>query len=76
MYPDVQAGGHWSPPGCLARHRVAIVVPYRDREAHLRMLLHNLHGFLSKQQLDYAIVIVEQVSGLRSSLTSLRGRTI
>lgn len=29
---------------------------------HLRILLHNLHSVLQKQQLDYAIFIVEQVA--------------
>ncbi|VDK43914.1 unnamed protein product [Anisakis simplex] len=62
LYPKLQAGGHGMPSGCRARHRVAIIVPYRDRETHLRVLLHNLHSLLMKQQLDYAIFVVEQVS--------------
>lgn len=62
IYPDVHPGGHGVPKECIARHRVAVIVPYRDREAHLRILLHNLHSLLSKQQLDYAIVIVEQIA--------------
>lgn len=33
---------------------------YRDRESHLRILLRNLHSLLTKQQLDYAIFVVEQ----------------
>ncbi|KAH7696506.1 UDP-Galactose:b-N-acetylglucosamine b1,4-galactosyltransferase 4, partial [Aphelenchoides avenae] len=33
-----------------------------DREAHLRVFLHNLHSLLQKQQLDYAIFVVEQVA--------------
>jgi hypothetical protein len=57
----LEPGGHGQPEACYARHKVAVVVPYRDRETHLRVFLHNLHAVLQKQQLDYAIVIVEQV---------------
>ena len=28
-YPEVQRGGFYSPPNCTARHKVAIIVPYR-----------------------------------------------
>ena len=45
---------------CTARHRVAIIVPYRDRELHLRTFLLNIHSFLSRQMLDYGVFIVEQ----------------
>lgn len=34
----------------------------RDREKHLRMFLHNLHFLLAKQQMDYAIFIVQQAA--------------
>ncbi|KAI6232944.1 Beta-1,4-N-acetylgalactosaminyltransferase bre-4 [Aphelenchoides fujianensis] len=62
LYPQLQAGGHGQPADCKARHRVAIIVAYRDREEHLRIFLHNLHGVLQKQQLDYSIFIVEQIA--------------
>ncbi|EJD74731.1 hypothetical protein LOAG_17990 [Loa loa] len=60
LNPYLELGGHGKPGSCLSRHRVAIIVPYRDREAHLRILLHNLHSLLTKQQLDYAIFVIEQ----------------
>ncbi|KAE9555188.1 hypothetical protein FO519_001612 [Halicephalobus sp. NKZ332] len=62
LYPELENGGHGHPEVCKARHRVAIIVPFRDRDVHLRILLHNLHSFLSKQQLDYGIFIVEQIA--------------
>jgi hypothetical protein len=43
-------GGRYRPPNCTARHTVAIIVPYKDREANLKTLLLNLHPFLQKQQ--------------------------
>ena len=39
---------------------MAIIVPYRDRELHLRTFLLNIHSFLSRQMLDYGVFIVEQ----------------
>ena len=59
--PAVQAGGTWAPTDCVARHRVAIIIPYRDREQHLITLLYYLHPTLQRQQLDYRIYVVEQV---------------
>ncbi|TKR64210.1 hypothetical protein L596_024783 [Steinernema carpocapsae] len=60
MNPKLEIGGHWKPETCKARKRVAIIVPYRDREEHLRIFLKNLHPLLQKQQLDYKIFIVDQ----------------
>ncbi|XP_052892736.1 beta-1,4-N-acetylgalactosaminyltransferase bre-4 [Anopheles moucheti] len=59
----LQPGGQYTPPDCTARNRVAIVVPYRDREQHLPIFLKNIHPFLMKQQLEYGIYIVEQTAG-------------
>ncbi|KAI0212444.1 Beta-1,4-N-acetylgalactosaminyltransferase bre-4 [Lamellibrachia satsuma] len=59
-HPEVLPGGQWRPLGCISRHRVAIIIPYRDREEHLRIFLNHMHPFLQKQQLDYGIYIVEQ----------------
>ena len=61
MYPWVEDGGSWSPAHCSARHRVAVIIPYRNRLEHLRILLRNLHAFLQKQMLQYTIFLIEQV---------------
>ena len=58
----VKMGGRYEPTECRARYNVAIVVPYRNREAHLIAFLANLHPFLERQQLAYTIFIVEQTS--------------
>ena len=58
--PILELGGRYKPKGCTARHRVALIVPYRDRDIHLRTFLNHMHSFLPRQQLDYAIFIVEQ----------------
>ncbi|TKR64209.1 hypothetical protein L596_024782 [Steinernema carpocapsae] len=60
MFPSLENGGHGYPESCQARHRVAIIVPCRDRESHLRIFLKNLHALLQKQQLDYGIFVLDQ----------------
>ncbi|XP_047992575.1 beta-1,4-N-acetylgalactosaminyltransferase bre-4-like isoform X2 [Leguminivora glycinivorella] len=58
--PLVKLGGRYTPSNCSARNRVAIIVPYRDREENLATFLNHMHPFLIKQQLDYGIFVVEQ----------------
>ena len=40
-----------------------IIIPYRDREEHLRELLGYLHPFLQAQNLSYRILVIEQIKG-------------
>ena len=61
-HTELQSGGAWSPPDCRARHKVAIIVPFRDRETHLRIFLSIMHPMLQRQRLNYRIFVVEQVS--------------
>ncbi|CAH1789492.1 unnamed protein product [Owenia fusiformis] len=60
MNPEIQAGGAWKPPNCQSWQKVAIVIPYRDRLGHLKILLRRLHPMLRKQQIAYRIFVVEQ----------------
>ena len=64
MYNNLQPGGRFRPPDCIARNKVALIIPYRDREEHLRIFLHNLHPILQRQQLDYGIYVIEEVKFL------------
>ncbi|CAG9130616.1 unnamed protein product [Plutella xylostella] len=59
-YPEVRWGGRYAPSNCTAKHKVAIIVPFRDRLQHLAIFLNHMHPFLMKQQLEYGIFIVEQ----------------
>lgn len=61
-YPMLQIGGRYQPPDCEARHRVALIVPFRDRDIHLKIFLNNIHSFLMRQQLDYGIFVIDLVS--------------
>ncbi|XP_060078595.1 uncharacterized protein LOC132558087 [Ylistrum balloti] len=57
--PLVKKGGVYRPSSCRSRHKVAIIIPYRNRKRHLRILLNNLHALLQRQQLDYRIFVIE-----------------
>ncbi|XP_069460759.1 beta-1,4-galactosyltransferase 3 isoform X2 [Ambystoma mexicanum] len=58
--PLVTAGGMFHPPNCEPRHRTAVLIPHRNREAHLRYLLYYLHPFLQRQQIQYGIYVIHQ----------------
>lgn len=60
-FTHIMLGGRFKPKDCLARHRVAILIPYRDREDHLRVFLYNMHQMLPRQQIDYGIFVIEEV---------------
>ena len=65
-HKDMQPGGMWEPSTCVSRHHVAIIIPYRDRYNHLRILLHYLIPILQRQLVKFRIFVVEQVSPLLS----------
>jgi hypothetical protein len=58
--PQVTVGGKWEPDDCDSWQRVAIIIPYRNREQHLILLLNRLHPLLKKQKIAYQIFVVEQ----------------
>ena len=47
-YSFLEDGGHFKPNQCIAKHRVAIIVPFRDREEHLRTFLFHMHSFVPR----------------------------
>ena len=49
--PEMGLGGRHEPNQCASRYRVAIIVPFRDREDHLRIFLFHLHNLLPRQQI-------------------------
>jgi hypothetical protein len=53
-------GGHYKPVDCVARHKVAIIIPYKNRASNLNDFMYHMHPFLQKQELDYQIFVVEQ----------------
>ena len=61
-YPGLGEGGSYHPPDCASRHKVAVIVPYRNRDHHLRVFLNHYHPLLQRQQIEYAIYVIDQVS--------------
>ena len=55
------AGGKFKPKDCLAKDKIALVVPMRDREDQLQTFLAHIHPFLQRQNIEYQIFVVTQV---------------
>lgn len=64
-------GGRYHPEECKAVQRVAILIPYRNREKHLLYLLEHLHPFLQRQQLEYGIYIIHQAGSKKFNRAKL-----
>ncbi|XP_033986592.1 LOW QUALITY PROTEIN: beta-1,4-galactosyltransferase 1-like [Trematomus bernacchii] len=58
--PALQPGGRFRPRDCVAQQKVAIIIPFRNREEHLKFWLYYLHPILQRQQLDYGVYVVNQ----------------
>ncbi|XP_022046857.1 beta-1,4-galactosyltransferase 2 [Acanthochromis polyacanthus] len=59
--PNVTEGGRYMPPDCRPRWKVAVIIPFRHRENHLKYWLHYLHPILRRQKIDYGIYIINQL---------------
>ncbi len=58
------SGGSYSPSDCTPRQHLAIIIPVRNREYQLKILLRHLHPFLQRQKRSYRIFVVEQVHSI------------
>uniref|UniRef100_A0A672QDF8 Beta-1,4-galactosyltransferase n=1 Tax=Sinocyclocheilus grahami TaxID=75366 RepID=A0A672QDF8_SINGR len=58
--PVLQPGGRFKPTECIAQQKVAIIIPFRHRDEHLKYWLYYLHPILQRQQLDYGIYVINQ----------------
>lgn len=56
----LETNGCWSPTSCNPRQKVAIIIPYKNREDHLKALLATLHPMLQRQRTAYCIFVSEQ----------------
>ena len=60
----IKIGGEGKPTRCLSSNKVAIIVAYRNRQDMLLIFLRHLHQFLTNQQIEYGIFIVEPLKNL------------
>ncbi|XP_071765359.1 beta-1,4-galactosyltransferase 1 [Centroberyx gerrardi] len=58
--PNVEAGGRFRPGDCEALQKVALIIPFRNRDEHLKYWLYYLHPILQRQQLDYGVYVINQ----------------
>ncbi|KAK6493358.1 beta-1,4-galactosyltransferase 1 [Huso huso] len=58
--PALQEGGRFTPRDCKALQKVAVIIPFRNREEHLKYWLYYLHPILQRQQLDYGVYVIHQ----------------
>lgn len=56
----LEPGGFYDPPDCVQREKLAVIIPYRDRESNLLLLLKHLHPLLQRQSRYYRVFLVEQ----------------
>ncbi|XP_032609784.1 beta-1,4-galactosyltransferase 1 isoform X2 [Hylobates moloch] len=63
--PNVKMGGRYAPRDCVSPHKVAIIIPFRNRQEHLKYWLYYLHPVLQRQQLDYGIYVINQYEKIR-----------
>ncbi|CAD5124823.1 DgyrCDS13084 [Dimorphilus gyrociliatus] len=61
---NIHLGGEFKPSHCNAIQKIAIVIPYRDRMEHLKILVNHLHKVLPKQNIHYKIFVIEQSAPL------------
>jgi len=60
-YPNLTLGGHYpGPPTCHPDQTLAIIVPFRDRDTHLRFWLQHMIGNFIEQKLSFTIFVAEQ----------------
>ncbi|XP_024268705.1 beta-1,4-galactosyltransferase 1 isoform X2 [Oncorhynchus tshawytscha] len=58
--PGLQGGGRYKPQDCAALQKVALIIPFRHRDDHLKFWLYYLHPILQRQQLDYGVYVINQ----------------
>ncbi|CAH8490919.1 unnamed protein product [Dicrocoelium dendriticum] len=61
----------WSPAECQPDQTVAIIIPYRNREIHLRLLVDHITPMLRRQLTKYTMFVIEQVGETRFNRAAL-----
>lgn len=56
----LQDGGRYKPTDCVSKHKVAVIIPFRNRHEHLSYWLYYLHPILMRQQVDYGVFVINQ----------------
>ena len=51
--------GCYTPVDCVPVEKVAIIIPFKDREDHLAKWLFHMHQILVRQRREYCIIVAE-----------------
>ncbi|KAI1295626.1 Beta-1,4-galactosyltransferase 4 [Halotydeus destructor] len=57
---SISSGGFFKPKSCQSKHKVAVIIPYRNRLSHLKIFVQHMHPFLTSQNVEYVIFVIEQ----------------
>ncbi|XP_055954711.1 beta-1,4-galactosyltransferase 4 isoform X2 [Patella vulgata] len=55
-----ELGGKFKPLECQEREKLAIIIPYRDRQRHLMDFLSHMPPMLLRQRVEFTIFVIEQ----------------
>lgn len=69
----LRRGGRFKPNDCIAQQKVALIIPFRNRDEHLKFWLYYLHPILQRQQLDYGVYVINQVGISTSAVKQIAG---
>merc|ERR1712071_45481 len=58
----LSGGGKYTPPECQPnpQYKIAVIIPHRHREYHLKQLLSVLHPTLQRQKIEYQVFVMHQ----------------
>ena len=63
MYRDelesIRYGGWWNPVNCICNQTIAILIPFRNSEKYLVVIVYHLHSFLKRNQIHNRMFVVE-----------------
>lgn len=62
---NITSGGSFKPSEFEPKYKIAIIVPFRNRENNLKVFLKNIHPFLVKQGLEYSIFLIEPIESVK-----------
>ncbi|RWS25044.1 beta-1:4-N-acetylgalactosaminyltransferase bre-4-like isoform X2 [Leptotrombidium deliense] len=52
---------HYIPKAKASKQILAVIVPVRDREAHLKVFIPKIQAFIKKQNIEFGLYVVEQI---------------
>lgn len=55
----------------ISQHRLAVIVPYRNRSSELEIFLPHMHWFLTRQSIEHVFFIIHQVDNHRFNRAAL-----